>query len=73
MFGWHQQLNERECEQTLRNSVGQGSLACWNPWGHKELDMTQRLKNYSNKALKEVLENAQCVLGENSVGLLYVD
>ena len=40
MFEWHQQLNEREFEQTLGNSVGQGSLAYWNPWGHKEMDMT---------------------------------
>ena len=23
---------------------GQGSLACCSPWGHKELDLTERLK-----------------------------
>ena len=25
-------------EQTLGDSEGQGSLACWNPWGRKESD-----------------------------------
>ena len=30
-----------EFEQTLRNSEGQGSLACCSPWGHKESDTTE--------------------------------
>ena len=29
----------------LGDSEGQGSLACCSPWGHKELDMTERLNN----------------------------
>ena len=29
-----------EFEQTLGESGGQGSLACYSPWGHKESDMT---------------------------------
>ena len=45
MAGWHPQLNGHEFEQTLGDSNGQGSLACCNPWGHKELDTTQRLNN----------------------------
>ena len=32
----HHQLNGHECEQTLGDSEGQGSLACCHPWGHKE-------------------------------------
>ena len=40
MVGWHHQLNGHEFEQILGDSKGQGSLVCWNPWGHKELDMT---------------------------------
>ena len=28
MVGWHHQLNGHECEQTLGDSEGQGSLAC---------------------------------------------
>ena len=34
-------LNRHEFEQTLGDGEGQGSLACCNPWGHKELDMTE--------------------------------
>ena len=33
MVGWHHQLNGHEFEQTLRDSEGQGSLVCCNPWG----------------------------------------
>ena len=29
----------------LRDREGQGSLACCSPWGHKESDTTERLKN----------------------------
>ena len=38
--GWHHQLNGHEFEQTQGDSEGQGSLACYSPWGHKELDRT---------------------------------
>ena len=41
MVGWHHQLNEPEFEKTPRDSEGQGSLACCNPRGHKESDMTE--------------------------------
>ena len=34
------QLNGRESEQPLGNSEGQGSLACYSPWSHKESGMT---------------------------------
>ena len=34
-----------EFEQTLGDSEGQGSLACYSLWGHKELDTTYRLNN----------------------------
>ena len=40
MVGWHHQLNGHEFEQTPGDSEGQGSLACCNPWGCKESDMT---------------------------------
>ena len=47
MVGWHPQLNGHEFEQTLGDGEGQGSLACHSPWGHKELDTTERLNNNS--------------------------
>ena len=41
MIGWHHQLNGYEFERALGDGEGQGSLACYSPWGHKELDMTE--------------------------------
>ena len=41
MVGWHHQLNGHEFEQSPGDSEGQGSLAFFSPWGHKELDMTE--------------------------------
>ena len=43
MVGWHHQLNRHEFESTLGVGDGQGSLACWGPWGCKESHMTERL------------------------------
>ena len=34
--------NGHESEQTLGDGEGQGGLACCSPWGHKELDTTER-------------------------------
>ena len=45
MFGWHHRFDGHEFEQALGDSEGQGSLVCCSPWGHKELDLTERLKN----------------------------
>ena len=40
MVGLYHPLNEYEFEQALGVRDGQGSLVCYSPWGHKELDMT---------------------------------
>ena len=45
MVGWHHQLNGHGYGWTPRVSNGQGSLACCSPWGHTELDTTERLNN----------------------------
>ena len=44
MVGSHHRLNGHEFEQTQGDKEGQGSLACFSPWGRKELDMTEPLK-----------------------------
>ena len=49
MVGWHPWLNAHEFEQTLGDSEGLGSLACWSPCGSKELDMTEQQNNNSCK------------------------
>ena len=43
MVRWHHWLDEHEFEQTLGVGDGQGSLACYNPWGRKELDKNEWL------------------------------
>ena len=41
MVGWYYRLIGHESEQTPGDSEGQGSLACYSPWGGKELDTTE--------------------------------
>ena len=41
IVGWHHLPDGHEFEQALRVGDGQGSLACYGPWGHKELDMIE--------------------------------
>ena len=49
MVGWHHQFYGHEFEQAPGVGDGQGSLAYYRPWGHKESDMTEQLinNNYS--------------------------
>ena len=48
MLWWHHRPYGHEFEQTLGVGDGQGRLACCNPWGHKESDMTEQL-NWTDK------------------------
>ena len=43
MVGWHHQVNGHKFEQGPGVGDGQGSLACYGPWGLKESDMTEQL------------------------------
>ena len=43
MVGWHHPLDGHKFEWTLGAGDGQGGLACYGSWGHKELDMTEWL------------------------------
>ena len=40
MVEWHPWLNGHKFEQALEDGDGQGTLACYSPWGHKELGTT---------------------------------
>ena len=44
MAGWHHWLNGHGFGWTPGVGDGQGGLVCCSPWGHKESDMTERLK-----------------------------
>ena len=48
MVGWHHWLDGPEFEEALGVDDGLGSLVCSNPWGCKELDMTEWL-NWTKK------------------------
>ena len=43
MAGWHHRLDGHEFEQVPGYGAGLVSLACCSPWGHKVLDVTERL------------------------------
>ena len=43
MAGWHHGFNGRESELALGIGDGQGGLACYDSWGHKESDTTEQL------------------------------
>ena len=43
IVGWHRQLNWHEFDQSSGVGDGQGSLACFSPWGHRESDTTEQL------------------------------
>ena len=43
MAGWHHWLDGCEFEWTLGAGDGKGGLACYNSWGRKESDTTERL------------------------------
>ena len=39
--GWHHQFHGHEFEQAPGVGDGQGSMACYSPWGCKDSDMTE--------------------------------
>ena len=41
MVEWHHLLDGHESEQAPGVGVGQRSLVCCSPWGHKESNMTE--------------------------------
>ena len=43
MVGWHHRLNGHEFVWTPGVGDGQRGLVCYDSWGRKELDMTERL------------------------------
>ena len=53
MVGWQHQLKGCEFEQVPGVDGGQGSLACYSPWGHKESDPIEQVNN-NNKWLSNL-------------------
>ena len=61
MAGWHHQCNEHKLGQTPRDGEGQGGLACCNPWGRKESNMTRRLNTQGRKRKEPMKTYLICV------------
>ena len=51
VVGSHHGLNGHEFEQAPGDGEGQGSLVCCSPWGRKESDTTEQLKNNSRERI----------------------
>ena len=47
MAGWHHRLDALEFGWILGVGDGQGGLACFDSWGRKESDMTERLSDWT--------------------------
>ena len=67
MAGWHRQLDGHEFEQVLGVDNGQGSLACCSPLGHKELDITEQLKNNYSYVAPHVRKYGQIMTNKRPV------
>ena len=55
MVGWHHQLSGHEFVWAPGVDNGQGSLACYSPWGHIELDTTGWLNGTERKCPGQLL------------------
>ena len=64
MVGWHHWLDGHEFEQAPGVGDGQGSLACCSPWGHKELDTTDRLNWTELSKRNKLITNTCSILGK---------
>ena len=60
--GWHHQLVAHEFGWTLGVGDGQRALACYDSWGLKELDMTERL-NWTELILFYHVSDSKCFIG----------
>ena len=62
-----------EFEQMLGDSGGQGSLACYSPWSHKELYMIEWLNNNNHFACPlAVNENSCCSTSSSAFDVIAV-
>ena len=51
MVGWHHRLDGREFERAPGVGGGQGGLACYGPWSHRESDTTEWGKSSSTEII----------------------
>ena len=71
MVGWHHQFNGHDFEQAPGDGEGQGSLVCFNLWGHKESDMTEQLNNQDAVHSRRYLQDNGFYFFNSSPSLFY--
>ena len=59
MVEWPYGFNGHECEQTLGDGEGQGSLACCSSWGRKASDATERLNSHCKTLLVQLCSHSE--------------
>ena len=69
IVGWQHPLDGHEFKQAPGVGDGQGSLACYSPWGHKELDTTEQL-NQTEEAEKKKWQDRHDVRNQTVVETL---
>ena len=67
MVGWHHRLNGHGFGWTPGVGDGQGGLACCDLWGHKELDMTERL-NWTELTTFLISQQVRGLVGRRWIG-----
>ena len=70
MVGWHHPLDGHEFEKAPGVGDGQGSLACYSLWGHKEVDTTKQLSTAQHSKWKIMRFNLKYI-GLNSYSNVY--
>ena len=65
MTEWHHRCNGFELGQTPGDGEGQGGMACCNPRGHKESDMTRRLSSNNIAFVRTTLSESPSVVSDS--------
>ena len=67
MVGWHHWLNGHVFEQTPGDNEGQGSLACYSPWDHKDSDTLRTRRSLDTGKKSDVFTSTVENSKENTV------
>ena len=59
---WLDGITDCRHEFEQRDGEGKGSLECYSPWGHRELDITEQLSNESTKIENKFPKNIHVIV-----------
>ena len=74
MARWHHWVDGHGFEWTLRVGDGQRGLACYDSWGHKESDETERLNwtELNGCTTLNIIMPFKCTVQNDSIGKCYI-